>query len=160
MSRAEELECKLVVAFTASGSTACLVSTYRPRSPIAAVTYDDDTYRRLALWWGVLPLKSAVASSTDEMVLEAQELLKRRELARPGDVVLMVGGQSHTAGTTNMIRCTPSRDARAGPRRGRFLAPTTTTFRRRHPGSGSSEDRLVVQPGCPATARPTGGGKP
>jgi pyruvate kinase len=101
---AEELECKLVVAFTASGSTACLVSTYRPRSPIAAVTYDDDTYRRLALWWGVLPLKSALAASTDEMVLEAQELLKRRELARPGDVVLMLGGQSHTAGTTNMIR--------------------------------------------------------
>jgi len=101
---AEELECKLIVAFTASGSTACLVSMYRPGSPIAAITYDEDTYRRLALWWGVVPLKSRVARTTDEMVLDAEALLKRKELVRPGDVVLMLGGQSHTAGTTNMIR--------------------------------------------------------
>ena len=101
---AEELECKLIVAFTASGSTACLVSMYRPRSPIAAITYDEDTCRRLALWWGVVPLKSGIARTTDEMVMEAQELLKRKKLAGPGDVVLMLGGQSHTAGTTNMIR--------------------------------------------------------
>lgn len=101
---AEELECKLIVAFTASGSTACLVSMYRPGSPIAAITYDEDTYRRLALWWGVIPLKSRVARTTDEMVLDAEALLKRKELVRPGDVVLMLGGQSHTAGTTNMIR--------------------------------------------------------
>jgi pyruvate kinase len=101
---AEELECKLIVAFTASGSTACLVSMYRPGSPIAAITYDADTYRRLGLWWGVIPLKSRVARTTDEMVLDAAALLKRKELVRPGDVVLMLGGQSHTAGTTNMIR--------------------------------------------------------
>jgi pyruvate kinase len=101
---AEELECKLIVAFTASGSTACLVSMYRPRSPIAAITYDEDTCRRLALWWVVVPLKSGIARTTDEMVMEAEELLKRKKLAGPGDVVLMLGGQSHTAGTTNMIR--------------------------------------------------------
>jgi pyruvate kinase len=101
---AEELECKLIVAFTASGSTAWLVSMYRPRSPIAAITYDDDIYRRLALWWGVTPLKSKVALTTDEMVLDAEALLKRKEMVRPGDVVLMLGGQSHTAGSTNMIR--------------------------------------------------------
>ena len=101
---AEELECKLIVAFTASGSTACLVSMYRPRSPIAAITYDEDTCRRLALWWGVVPLKSGIARTTDEMVVEAEELLKRKKLAAPGDVVLMLGGQSHTAGATNMIR--------------------------------------------------------
>jgi len=100
----EELECKLIVAFTASGSTACLVSMYRPRPPIAAITYDDDTCRRLALWWGVVPVKSGIARTTDEMVLEAEDLLKRKKLAGPGDVVLMLGGQTHTAGATNMIR--------------------------------------------------------
>jgi pyruvate kinase len=101
---AEELECKLIVAFTASGSTACIVSMYRPRSPIAAITYDEETYRRLPLWWGVVPLKSAAARTTDEMIMEAEELLKRKQMAGPGDVVLMLGGQSHTAGATNMIR--------------------------------------------------------
>ena len=55
---AEELGCKLIVAFTESGTTAHLVSTYRPRPPIAAITPNADTYRRLALWWGVIPVKS------------------------------------------------------------------------------------------------------
>ncbi|HEV7499234.1 MAG TPA: pyruvate kinase, partial [Vicinamibacteria bacterium] len=53
---AEELGCKLIIAFTESGTTAHLLSTYRPRAPIAAVTYNPDTYRRLGLWWGVVPV--------------------------------------------------------------------------------------------------------
>ena len=57
---AEELGCKLIVAFTESGSTARLVSSYRPRAAIAAITYNDDTYRRLALWWGVVPVQVGV----------------------------------------------------------------------------------------------------
>ncbi|PYQ24659.1 MAG: pyruvate kinase [Acidobacteria bacterium] len=101
---AEELECRLIVAFTESGSTARLVSMYRPRPPVAAVTYNDDTYRRLALWWGVVPMKCGLARTTDEMIVEAEALLKRRKLAGPGDAVLMIGGQSHTTGATNMIR--------------------------------------------------------
>jgi len=101
---AEELECKLIVAFTASGSTACMVSMYRPHPPIAAITYNEEAHRRLALWWGLVPLKCGIARTTDEMVMEAEALLKRKKLAGPGDVVLMLGGQSHTAGATNMIR--------------------------------------------------------
>jgi len=101
---AEELDCKLIVAFTESGSTARLVSSFRPRAPIAAITYNDDTYRRLALWWGVVPVKSTFAASTDEMVVKGEELLKQSGLAAAGDTVLMLGGQQHTAGATNMMR--------------------------------------------------------
>ena len=101
---AEELDCRLIVAFTESGSTARLVSSYRPRAPIAAVTFNEDTYRRLALWWGVIPVRSSFAPNTDEMILQGEELLKRRGLARTGDTILMLAGQSHTAGATNMLR--------------------------------------------------------
>jgi pyruvate kinase len=100
----EELSCKLIVAFTESGSTARLVSSYRPRAAIAAVTYNDDTYRRLALWWGVVPVKSEFAANTDEMIVKGDELLKRRGLAATGDKVVMLAGQSHTTGATNMLR--------------------------------------------------------
>jgi pyruvate kinase len=103
-SVAEELDCKLIVAFTESGSTARLVSTYRPRAPIAAVTYNDETYRRLALWWGVVPVKSEFAPNTDEMIVKGQDLLKRRGLVQVGDTILMLAGQSHTTGATNMLR--------------------------------------------------------
>ncbi len=101
---AEELDCKLVVAFTESGSTARLLSTFRPRAPIAAITYNEDTYRRLALWWGVIPVKSAFAATTDEMIVRGEELLKKKGLVEKGDTILMLAGQSHTAGATNMMR--------------------------------------------------------
>jgi pyruvate kinase len=101
---AEELDCKLILAFTESGSTARLVSSFRPRAPIAAITFNDDAYRRLALWWGVIPVKSTFAASTDDMIVKGEDLLKQRALAATGDTVLMLAGQQHTAGATNMMR--------------------------------------------------------
>jgi pyruvate kinase len=101
---AEELGCKLIVTFTESGTTAELVSTFRPRPPIAAITYNEDTYRRLALWWGVVPVKSEFAETTDDMIVRGEALLQQKGLVAKGDGVLMLAGQSHTAGATNMLR--------------------------------------------------------
>jgi pyruvate kinase len=92
------------VTFTESGTTAELVSTFRPRPPIAAITYNEDTYRRLALWWGVVPVKSAFAETTDDMIVRGEALLQQKGLVAKGDGVLMLAGQSHTAGATNMLR--------------------------------------------------------
>jgi pyruvate kinase len=101
---AEEINCRLIVAFTESGTTARLLSSYRPQAAIAALTYDDDTYRRLALCWGVVPIRTTYAPTSDEMVTQGEELLKKKGLVRPGDVVLMMAGYSHTRGATNMLR--------------------------------------------------------
>jgi pyruvate kinase len=101
---AEELDCKLIVAFTESGATARLVSAYRPRAPIAAITFNEQTYRRLSLWFGVVPVKSEFAQTTDDMIVRGEALLKERGLVEPGDTILMLAGQSHTAGATNMLR--------------------------------------------------------
>jgi len=101
---AEELDCKLIVTFTESGTTARLVSSYRPRARIAAITYNEETYRRLALWWGVLSVRSEFAATTDEMIVRGEALLKKKGMVSPGDTVLMLAGQSHTAGATNMLR--------------------------------------------------------
>jgi pyruvate kinase len=101
---AEELGCKLIVAFTKSGSTARLLSSYRPRATIAAITFDEETYRRLALWWGVLPIRSEYAPTIEEMAARGEELLKQKGLARSGDVIVMLAGKGHTEGATNMLR--------------------------------------------------------
>jgi pyruvate kinase len=101
---AEELGCKLIIAFTESGTTAHLLSTYRPHPPIAAITYNPDTYKRLGLWWGVVPVKSEFAETTDEMIVKGEALLKAQGMIAKGDTVLMLAGQSHTAGATNMLR--------------------------------------------------------
>jgi pyruvate kinase len=103
-SVAEELDCRLIVAFTESGVTAELLSCYRPKAPILAVTYHEATYRRLALWWGVVPVMSAFTATTDEMILKGEAVLKERGLAAPGETIVMLAGQRNTAGATNMLR--------------------------------------------------------
>src|SRR5205823_12096249 len=50
-------DAQAIVAVTRGGSTARRLSALRPRAPILAATNRDDTLRRLALYWGVQPLR-------------------------------------------------------------------------------------------------------
>jgi pyruvate kinase len=104
VSVAEELGCKLIIAFTESGLTARLVAGHRPGVPVIAVTHDEPVYRRLALWWGVLPIRSESTESTDTLLAAGEEQLKARGLVHRGDTVLMLSGHSMAAAATNMLR--------------------------------------------------------
>jgi pyruvate kinase len=103
-SVAEELGCKLIVAFTESGITARCVAGHRPRVPVVAVTHDERVYRQLALWWGVVPVKSEFVENTDDLLAEGVERLKARRLIQKGDTLLMLSGHSMAAAATNMLR--------------------------------------------------------
>ena len=103
-SVAEELGCKLIVAFTESGLTAKLVAGHRPRVPVVAITHDERVYRQLALWWGIVPTLSASTENTDELLAAGEEKLKARGFAQPGDTLLMLSGHSIAAAATNMLR--------------------------------------------------------
>ena len=103
-SVAEELGCKLILAFTESGLTAKLVAGHRPQVPVVAVTHDERVYRQLALWWGVVPTLVASTENTDELLAAGEELLKARGLAKAGDTILMLSGHSIAAAATNMMR--------------------------------------------------------
>ena len=104
VSVAEELGCKLILAFTESGITARLVAGHRPRMPVVAVTHEDRVYRQLALWWGVVPLKSEFVENTDDLLAAGEERLKARGLVQKGDTILMLSGHSIAAAATNMLR--------------------------------------------------------
>ncbi len=103
-SVAEELGCKLILAFTESGLTAKLVAGHRPQVPVVAVTHDERVYRQLALWWGILPTLSASTENTDELLAAGVEGLKAKGLTRAGDTILMLSGHSIAAAATNMMR--------------------------------------------------------
>jgi pyruvate kinase len=103
-SVAEELGCKLILAFTESGVTARLVAAHRPRVPVVAVTHEDRVYRRLALWWGIVPIKSEFVENTDDLLAEGVERLKARGFVQKGDTILMLSGHSIAAAATNMLR--------------------------------------------------------
>jgi pyruvate kinase len=104
VSVAEELGCKLILAFTESGLTARLVAGHRPRVPVVAVTHEDRVYRQLALWWGVVPVKSEFVENTDDLLAAGVERLKARGLVQKGDTILMLSGHSMAAAATNMLR--------------------------------------------------------
>ncbi|MBI1735396.1 MAG: hypothetical protein HYR51_09495 [Candidatus Rokubacteria bacterium] len=53
---AADIDAAAIVTCTQSGGTARRVARYRPRCAILAPTPHAETYRRLALVWGVTPL--------------------------------------------------------------------------------------------------------
>lgn len=95
-----------IVCLTRSGFTARLVSSYRPPVPIIAASDQERTFRRLAMVWGVKPVRCHTDEVTYESLLEcARHSIIESGLARRGDrVVVTAGYPFHVSGTTNMIR--------------------------------------------------------
>jgi len=102
---ANNLGLSAVVGFTESGSTARLISKYRPRADILAFTPRPDTYRRMALLWGVIPMQCGRQDSTDEMIAAAERLLIEQGVLAVGDPVAMVAGiPPNQDASTNLLK--------------------------------------------------------
>ncbi|MCC3375904.1 pyruvate kinase [Cohnella sp. REN36] len=100
-----DLEAKAIVTSTESGYTARMVSKYRPKSPIIAVTPQEQVLRRLQLVWGVIPVQGKSAETTDEMVDIAVKGAMSSGLVRLGDTVIITAGVPvGRSGTTNLIK--------------------------------------------------------
>ncbi len=102
---AEELHMKVIAVFTESGSSARLVSKYRPRAPIVAFSMNPETRRRLSLLWGVLPRSISGVHDIDELSQIAELRLREEKLVRRGDVIGIVAGTPlGIRGTTNFLK--------------------------------------------------------
>jgi pyruvate kinase len=102
---AEELNLKAIAVFTQSGSSARLVSKYRPRVPVFAFFPLPHILRRAALYWGVTPVRLPHVQSTDRMVEGAARLLRAGGAVGPGDLVAVVAGTPIARrGTTNLLK--------------------------------------------------------
>ncbi|HZT29161.1 MAG TPA: pyruvate kinase [Bryobacteraceae bacterium] len=102
---AREAKAGAIVVFTTSGSSARLVSRYRPPVPIYAVTPGETTARRLAVNYGVMPVLAPEVASTDEMLGQMDRLLVERGHLAAGETVIFVAGQPvGRPGTTNLMK--------------------------------------------------------
>ncbi len=100
-----DLDARAIVTATESGFTARMVSKYRPKSPIIAVTPDESVVRRLQLVWGVLPLTSKEAATTDEMFEIAVGEAMGSGIVRLGDTIVITAGVPvGRSGSTNLIK--------------------------------------------------------
>ena len=101
----QELHMKVIAVFTQSGSTARLISKYRPRPPIIAFSPDRETRRRLSLLWGVLPRSIPHVRTIEGLAAIAEKRLLEERLVRRGDVVGIVAGTPFgIRGTTNFMK--------------------------------------------------------
>lgn len=102
---AQDLGAAAIITTTESGHTAKMVAKYRPKAPVIAVTPHAGVMRKLALTWGVKPLKAASKESTDEMMAEAVEASLQAGFIKGGDLIIFTAGvPARVQGTTNLLR--------------------------------------------------------
>src|SRR5690606_36151081 len=102
---AANLDAKAILCSTQSGSTARMVSKYRPRAPILAATPSEEVVRQLKLVWGVKPFLVPRAEQIDEMIDVSLETAKGTGLVADGDrVAIAAGVRTGTPGSTNLLQ--------------------------------------------------------
>ena len=102
---AKDLSIKVMVVMTESGDTGNTMSSFRPNTPIIAMTPNQNIYQRLSLSWGIVPVKVREFKSTDQMLAFNKKFLIDRKIIKEGDLFIMTAGVPvGITGTTNMIK--------------------------------------------------------
>ncbi|MCC8080691.1 MAG: pyruvate kinase [Lachnospiraceae bacterium] len=102
---ATDLNASAIVTVTNSGSTAYMVSKYRPTSPIIGCSVFRETCRLLSLAWGVTPVLVEKQDNSDALFDHAVERAEEAGLIRQGEIVVITAGVPlGVSGTTNMIK--------------------------------------------------------
>jgi pyruvate kinase len=101
---AQELEMRAISVYTETGTTARLISKYRPKTDIFAFSYIPAVCNRVNLLWGVTPIICDHTPATDDMVRGAERHLWQRGVVHNGDVIGIVAGTRTLSGSTNFMR--------------------------------------------------------
>ena len=105
VSIGEEMNARVIISLSRSGSTARMVSKFRPFCPIVAATPLRKTWRELALVWGVYPLLKEEASNAEEATQSALAGALEHGMVCEGDLVVITAGVPvEIPGTTNMVQ--------------------------------------------------------
>jgi pyruvate kinase len=104
VAAAEQMKIGTIVAYTERGLTARLISEFRPRAQIIALTPNAETVNRMALYWGVKPLLVGRCQSTDAMLKQVRKLCRETGVCQVGTPVVIVAGVPlNEPGRTNLM---------------------------------------------------------
>ena len=105
VTSAHDLNASAIITVTKSGSTARILSRYRPACVIVGCTTEKHVWRQLALSWGTVPLMIAEESNTDDLFEHAVDAAVQNGLVHDGELVVPTAGVPlGISGTTNLMK--------------------------------------------------------
>ncbi|MFX1520388.1 MAG: pyruvate kinase [Promethearchaeota archaeon] len=100
----KEIDVAAIITVTTGGFTARMISKYRPKKSIIAITQDERVMRRLKLLWGVYPLKKEIQTAdASQMIYSALKAVYEENLLSKNDNVVIACGSVLVPGKTNLI---------------------------------------------------------
>lgn len=105
VTSAHDLNASAIITVTKSGSTARILSRYRPACVIVGCTTEKHVWRQLALSWGTVPLMIGEESNTDDLFEHAVDAAVQNGLVHDGELVVLTAGVPlGISGTTNLMK--------------------------------------------------------
>jgi pyruvate kinase len=87
-----KLDAKVIVCLSTSGKTAQIISGFRPKAKLVAITDQFDVLNRVEYVWGLQTLVVSAYKTMREVKAEIEQMLVEYGLAKPGDRIVMTLG--------------------------------------------------------------------
>lgn len=113
VATAHDLKAKVIVAPSISGYTTKMLSKWRPRCQIIGMSPSMTAVRQMMIYWGVKPVWSRRAESTDELIENSLVELKDLGIVEKGDITVITAGivsyarRNEPATQTNIMQVVP-----------------------------------------------------
>ena len=107
VATARNLDAKVIVAGTTAGFSVRMVSKFRPKADIIALTPLDRTQRRMQIYWGITSYVAPMDATVDEMLEQAMKIAVEQDIAKAGDAVVITAGSPNglaKGANTNLIK--------------------------------------------------------
>ena len=91
------VDAKCIICPTHSGRTARLVSNFRPKRPLYAMSPSDEAVRRTCFYWGVYAFKTSEQGTLSNTMYNALNVAKEVGVVETGDIVVLTAGDPHTS---------------------------------------------------------------
>lgn len=100
-----DLDCSLIWVVTDTGTSARLISRFRPICPIMAITTNKKTYHQLALSWGVIPQYASTQQTIDGLFKHSTDIQKICTFVKNKDKIITVSSTIlDKTGYTNILK--------------------------------------------------------
>lgn len=100
-----DIDAKAIVVCSLSGTTARMVSRFRPPVDIIGLSIEEKTWRALSLSWGIIPALCQYEPEMENLFKNAKIIAKTSLKLQKGDKIIITGANTMgRVGSTNTIR--------------------------------------------------------